>query len=194
MTGRRLLLPIFLLVAIPAAAQTNPAGVAAGVFGGSAPRFIPTSLWQRMLERPEDAPDPLTLTVPRDSAWNAVESVLKGFDLPITFSDPASGQMGSVKSKLYKRMGKQAISEFLRCGEGTAGANADMYVVYVTAVAIVTDGGNGNQTIGVLLTGQAVDLPNGRSDPVDCTSSGRFENRFTKELVKRLGVLAVSNQ
>ena len=189
MTGRRLFLPICLLVAIPAAAQGQ-----AGVFGGRASRFIPSSLWERMLERPKDAPEPLTVTVSRDSAWTAVESVLKSFDLPITFSDPASGQMGSVKSKLYKRMGKQAISEFLRCGEGTAGANADMYVVYVTAVAIVTDGGNGNQTIGVLLTGQAVDLPNGRSDPVDCTSSGRFENRFTKELVKRFGVLAVSQQ
>jgi hypothetical protein len=121
-----------------------------------------------------------------------VEAAFREFDLPITVSDSAAGEVGTVRAKLYKRMGKKAISDFLRCGDGATGPNADMYVVYVSALSVVRPSGTGDQTIGVMLTGQAVDLPNGRSDVVDCTSSGIFETLFTKRVAKQLATQPTS--
>lgn len=180
-----------LSVATPAIAQQGT-GAQGGVFGGSAPRFIPTAIWQRLLERPENAPDALTLPVSKAAAWAAVEAAFKEFDLPVTVTDSAAGEIATVGAKMYKRIGKKPISDFLRCGDGAAGPNADMYVVYVSALGVVKPNGKTDQTIGIRLTGQAVDLPNGRSDVVDCTSSGVFETLFTKRVAKQLTVPATS--
>jgi hypothetical protein len=166
------------------AAAQPPAGVRNVV--GSAPRFVPNDIWQRMMERPENAPDGLVVQTDLATAWAALVETFKEFDIPVTFSDKAAGEIGMVRAKLYKRMGKHPISRFLRCGEGTAGPNADMYVVFTSVLGYVRPVDAGNVMLYGLIAGQAVDLPNGRNDVVDCTSSGQFETLIVRSLTKRL--------
>jgi hypothetical protein len=149
-------------------------------------RFVPLDVWQRMLERPENAPEALVVGLDQDAAWAALEATFKELEVPIAFSDKAAGEMGMVRAKLYKRMGKHPISRYLRCGEGTAGPNADMYVVYVSVLGFVRPTPNGQRMLYAMIAGQAVDLPNGRNEMMDCTSSGQFETLVIKALTKRL--------
>ena len=172
-----------------AVGQSTSAPATSGVAGGFNSRFIPVEIWTRMLERPENAADGgFVVDASPDSVWVALTDVLKRFEVPFTYNDRAAGEMGIVKAKLYKRIGKSALSDFLRCGEGTSGPNADMYVVYVSIAAFVK-AGTGNQTSGAaFIGGEAVDLPNGRNDVVPCTSSGQFETKIANAVRKRLGL------
>jgi hypothetical protein len=154
--------------------------------GGWVSRFVPAEIFQRMLERPERAPDALFLKVDANAAWAAMETTLKELDVPAGFSDRSAGEMGAVKAKHYKRMGKASLSEYLRCGEGTAGPNADMYVVYVSVVGFVRTMPDGETGLQTMIAGQAVDLPNGRNEVIECTSSGQFESKAAKLLAKKL--------
>lgn len=157
-----------------------------GNAGGWVSRFVPADIFQRMLERPERAPDAILLKVDATAAWTAMEATLKELDVPAGFADRSAGEMGTVKAKLYKRMGKASLSEYLRCGEGTTGPNADMYVVYVSVVGFVRTMPSGETGLQTMIAGQAVDLPNGRNEIIGCTSSGQFELKAAKLLAKKL--------
>lgn len=172
------------MFARPAYAQ--PA--ASGVFGGFAPRFVPLEVWTRMLTRPESAPGAFVVAAPADSVWVALGEVLKRFDVPVGYADRAAGETGVIKVKLYRRMGKEPLSNYLRCGEGLTGPNADTYVMYLSAVGMIKAGADGKTTVLTLISGDAIDVPNGRNDVVPCTSSGQFEAKVAKAVRKRLGV------
>ncbi len=166
------------------AQQSAPS--AASSIGHMASRFVPVGVWQRMLERPEDAPEALVVGVDQDVAWAALEGTFKDLGIPVKFSEKTAGEIGMVHEKLYKRMGKYPLSRFLRCGEGTAGPNAEMYVVYVSVLGFVRPTADGQRLLYALITGDAVDLPNGRNEVMQCTSSGQFEMLVVKALAKRL--------
>ncbi|MCC7132196.1 MAG: hypothetical protein SFV24_04265 [Gemmatimonadales bacterium] len=174
-----------LTMAEPVQAQ---APAASGVYGGFAPRFVPLDVWTRMLSRPETAPGAFSVAAPADSVWAALGEVLKRFDVPLAYADRAAGEMGVVRTKLYRRMGKEPLSNFLRCGEGLTGPNADTYMVYLSAVGMIKAGSDGTTTVLTLISGDAVDVPNGRNEVVPCTTSGQFEEKVAKAVRKRLGV------
>ncbi len=170
-----------------AAAQANSSAAVSGVAGGFNSRFIPMEIFSRMMERPEDNRDlTFKIAAPIDSVWVALTDVMKQFDIPVGYADRAAGEIGTVKAKMYKRLGKTALSDFLRCGEGSSGPNADMYVVYVSVATFVKAGTDGQTTVAAFMGGDAVDLPNGRNDVVPCTSSGQFESKFAAALKKRM--------
>lgn len=178
-----------LAVLVPRAlgAQASSAPATSGNAGGFNSRFIPVDVWTRMLERPENINDfGFKVQAPADSVWAALTDVMKLFDIPIGYTDRRAGEMGAVKAKMYKRLGKSAISEFLRCGEGTSGPNADMYVVYISVAAFVKSANEAETSAAVFISGDAVDLPNGRNDVVPCTSSGQFESKFAAAVKKRM--------
>ena len=58
--------------------------------------------------------------------------VFKAFDIPVSYSDQTAGELGTVKAKVMRRLGKEPLSNYLRCGEGLTGPNADSYVVYLS--------------------------------------------------------------
>lgn len=175
---------------VPDLVAQNPTSIANA--GGWSSRFVPVSVLQRMLDRPERAPDALLISVEAEAAWHAMEATFKELGVPtdqgapVSFADRGAGELGVNNAKLYKRMGKAALSEYLRCGEGSAGPNADMYVVYVTVVGFVRPTKDGEIALQTMITGDAVDLPNGRNELLPCTSSGQFELKASKALTKRL--------
>lgn len=182
-----LVFALALAVAVPAAGQSvNPTSI--GNSSGWASRFLPGDIWVRMMTRPDGTgAEGFTVAAPPDSVWAALTDVMKQLDVPISFTDRAAGEMGTLKTKAYKRFAKSAISEYLRCGEGMNGPNADTYMVYLSAAAMMKAGTDGTVRVLPVILGDAVDLPNGRNDVIPCTTSGRFEDRLEKAVRKRLG-------
>lgn len=184
--GHRLALALLLGAPALGTAQTNTPAVS-GVAGAFNSRFIPTDLFTRMVERPEGSRDAsFRIEAPVDSVWVAMTDVMKQLDVPVSYADRAAGEMGTVKAKSYKRLGKYALSDLLRCGEGASGPNADMYVVYVSVAAFVKAGPGKETSVAAFIGGDAVDLPNGRNDVVPCSTSGQFEGKFAALLKKRM--------
>ncbi len=174
--------------AVGGLAGQTPVAVPSGSTGGFNSRFIPPEILSRMMERPSELPASVTVVAPRDSAWKALSEVLKGFDIAVSYSDPAAGEIGTIKSKIMRRLGKEPLSSYLRCGEGLTGPNADSYVVYLSLAGFVKPAADGQTTIATLLTAQAIDLPNGRNDVMDCTTTGRLESKIGKAVQIRLAL------
>ncbi len=167
------------------------AGVSRGAMSqnpGVSSKFIPPELMARMMERPAELPSSVTVAGGRDAAWQALTEVFKSFEIPVSYSDPAAGEVGAIKAKIMRRLGKQPLSQYLRCGEGLTGPNADSYVVYFSIAGFVKAAPNNEVTVATLVTAHAIDLPNGRNDVMDCTTSGRLEEKIAKAVQLRLAV------
>jgi hypothetical protein len=176
---------VCLLVAPTLLAGQNQAATS-GVWGGaSMSRFVPLDVLNRMRERPDALEDAFTVTARMDSAWGALRTTLTDLGVELSFEDPASGELGNAQLKLRRRLGKQPLSSLVRCGSGSTGPNADTYLVYLTVVAFVKPIDNGIAILP-LVTGHAINPEAGRSDAVDCTSTGRLEKRIGEGVRARL--------
>lgn len=149
-------------------------------------RFIPAEVWARMRERLEDPKTSVVVDAPVDTVWTALRAALDGLEVPVGFAERSTWEMGSQRVKLYRMLGKQRLSSYVRCGEGITGPNADSYVVYLSFLSFLRPEADGKVILFSLLAAQAIDLPNGRNDVVDCTSTGRLEQRVAEQVLARL--------
>lgn len=168
-------------------AAQNPTAIPSGSTGNISSRFIPPEILTRMMERPAELPSSVVVTATRDEAWTALTEVFKALEIPVSYSDQPAGELGTVKAKVMRRLGKEALSSYLRCGEGLTGPNADSYVVYLSVAGFVKPATDGQVAVATLVTAHAIDLPNGRNDVMWCTTSGRLEEKIGKAVQKRLG-------
>jgi hypothetical protein len=181
-----LALALLLAPASRAAAQNPAASGVPSSSGHISSRFLPADLIQRLAERPEDMVDSVSFSAPIDSVWLALKAAIKNYDLPLGFEERSSWELGNQGAKIYHRLGSNPVSNYLRCGDGPTGPRADSYVVYLTFISVLRP----NQGAGVALytgiTGQAVDLAGGRNDPINCATTGRFEQEVGKQVRKEL--------
>jgi hypothetical protein len=165
----------------------NPVSVSSST-GHINSRFIPLETLQRMRERPEGVADSVLIPGSVDSVWAALKTVLAKRDIPVGFEDRSIWQIGHAQAKVYRQLGKNSVSTYLRCGDGPTGPNADNYVVYLSFLAqLVPAKAGGTVSLFTLLTGRAVDLAGGRNDPIDCSTTGRLEVQLGKDVAKVLG-------
>jgi len=183
MTARSLLALFAIAAVTPVSAQNPDPGMVAGSSGS---RFIPHEVFLRMLERSSDLNDAVTLEGTLDGVWPALRSTLEELGVPIGFDDPKNGEIGTQRAKLYRRLGKERLSSYLRCGSGMTGPNADTYAVYLSLVVMARNLGEGKVGLQPLITAQAVDLAGGRNDAVMCTTTGRLERRIGNDLKLKL--------
>jgi hypothetical protein len=176
---------IGLLAAGPTAAQ-NPQNIPSGSSQWVS-RFIPEDLLLRMQERPRDVADAIVLSASADSVWAALRATLDALGVPIGFDDRAAGEIGHPQAKLFRRLGKQRLSSYVRCGSGLTGPNADTYQVFLSFVTFMKPLGDGRVAVAPFLTGHAIDVAGARSDAVACTTTGRLEATIAEQLRERLG-------
>jgi len=78
-------------------------------------------------------------------------------------------------------LGKQRLSRFIDCGTGAMGRTpADAYAISLTATTTVIPTGD-HTTIRTVVMATARD-PGTSNDPVECTSTGRFEREIARSL------------
>ena len=165
----------------------NPTTIPSGSTGAFSSRFIPPEIFTRMMERPSELPSSIMVAASRADVWLALEEAFKSLDIAVSYSDQAAGELGTVKAKVMRRLGKQPLSNYLRCGEGLTGPNADSYVVYLSVAGFVKPAANDQIAVATLVTAHAIDLPNGRNDVMYCTTTGRLEDKIGQAVQKRLG-------
>lgn len=178
MTATRITLALLTsaLVATGAVQAQNPQPASGA--GGLASRFIPLDLLMRMQERPDDVEGAVTVPGPLDTAWTALEATLDELAVPVAFKDRKAGEIGTQQAKLFRRMGKERLSSYLRCGSGITGPNADSYAIYFSIVVFVREAEGNEVAIRPYLTAAAVDVAGGRNDPIQCTTTGKLEQRI----------------
>ncbi len=133
-----------------------------------------------MFERDRGATSGLVAGHP-DSVFKAVQALFVEYGLKLK-DDPVARQLGANRQRVTRRIGKQPISEFLSCGEGLTGPNADTWHVYYTiGVEIVPAAAKKTQML-MTFTAEAIDVPNGRNDKVPCATTGRLELQVVRRL------------
>ncbi|MGE0554002.1 MAG: hypothetical protein AB7R55_11285 [Gemmatimonadales bacterium] len=150
--------------------------------GGLASRFIPLDVLVRMQERPSEIEAAVMVPGSIDSAWVALEATLDQLGVPVAFRDREAGEIGTPQAKLFRRLGKERLSTYLRCGSGMTGPNADSYAVYLSLVVFVDEVAGGEVAIRPYIAAFAVDVAGGRNDPLPCTTTGRLEKRIGNEV------------
>ena len=146
--------------------------------GGIVSRFIPRDILIRMQERPDDLDAAITIPGPLEGTWTALAATLEELGVPVAFADQQAGEIGTPQAKLFRRMGKERLSTYLRCGSGLTGPNADSYAVYLSLVVFVRPLAEGEVALQPFLAAQAVDVAGGRNDPIQCTTTGKLERRI----------------
>jgi hypothetical protein len=175
-----------LLASAGRAAAQNPASGMPSSSGHISSRFLPVDLLQRLAERPEDIVDSMSFAAPIDSVWGALKTTMKNYDLPLGFEERSAWELGNQGAKIYHRLGSNPVSNYLRCGDGPTGPRADSYVVYVTFLSVLRPNQGAGVALYTAITGQAVDLAGGRNDPINCATTGRFEQEVGKQVNKIL--------
>jgi hypothetical protein len=118
---------------------------------------------------------------PADSVFRTVQAVLTEYGVKLK-DDPVARQLGANRQRVFRRFGKQPVSEYLSCGEGMTGPNADTWhVFYTIGVEIVPESAN-RARFAMTFAAEAVDVPNARSDRVPCATTGRLEWQLVKRL------------
>ncbi|MCC7132745.1 MAG: hypothetical protein IT352_08870 [Gemmatimonadales bacterium] len=116
-----------------------------------------------------------------DSVFKAVQALLVEYGLKLK-DDPVARQLGVNRQRVTRRIGKQPVSDFLSCGEGLTGPNADTWHVSYTMGVEILPGAANKSRLVMSFTAEAIDVPNGRNDRVPCATTGRLELQLVKRL------------
>ncbi len=125
------------------------------------------------------------LEASRDAVWSALREVYEALDVPISTSDPTSGQMGNPSFEA-RRLAGDRLSRFLNCGSGITGQPyADSYRVTLSLLSRVESTDSGT-VIRTLLDAEA-QARGPASYPVQCQSRGTLENLIAERVAELAG-------
>lgn len=171
------LVAVVVLGAARAGAQR--AGESGGAIDSKSGRFI-----QVFDGVPAHAPD--TLAAMDARVFAAMPAVFAKLAVPLTVIDSSAKAMGAVRVLTRHPVAGERLSLLLECGTGNYGPNAERYSVQLTLVARAIAIDSTHTEVRTMVGGDA--SPNGLSTTVNCSSTGRLEERFTDLLRKELGL------
>jgi hypothetical protein len=110
-----------------------------------------------------------------EAVYQSLKTILTDLGIKISREEPATHQLLVNKQRLVRQLGKQPIANFLSCGDGLTGPNANSWYVYLNLGAALTPAGAGRSNLRLALSADAIDVPGGRSDRVVCATTGLLE-------------------
>lgn len=117
-----------------------------------------------------------------DSVFRAVKTVLTDLGVTLKAVDPDGLQLGATRAKVSRRLGKRPVSFYLSCGDGMTGPNADNWQVFLTLTAQFLGAPKSQTKLVLSVAADAIDIPNGRSDRVTCSTTGQLEFAVLRRL------------
>ena len=123
---------------------------------------------------------------PPGRVFEVLGAVYKELDIPITTNDPATGRVGNTDFWKSRKLGGQAISTYLNCGDSITGPAADNYRVYISLLSAVRPEGNGGSELETAFTATARNMEGTTADRVACGTTGRLEERILNSVLARL--------
>ena len=123
----------------------------------------------------------IAIPVPLAKSWKALSAAYGNLGIPVDVADVASHTLGNHHVELRRRLGSDRLSAFLDCGKGLDGfAHADEYAVTLDLVTQLTAADNDGTTVRTLVSATATPVSGLASEPVQCVSNGKLEQRIAK--------------
>jgi hypothetical protein len=120
-------------------------------------------------------------------AFEALKQVYAELEIPPGTNDPSTGRFGNTDFWKTRRLGGQAMSTYLSCGESFAGPAANNYRIYISLISMVRPDGKGASELETAFAAQAQNMEGTSGDRIPCGSTGRLEERIRKGLLLKLG-------
>lgn len=128
------------------------------------------------------------IAAPPGRAFEALKLVYAELGIPPAVNDPATGRFGNTDFWKARRLGDQAMSTYLNCGESFTGNAANNYRIYISLVSMVRPDGKGASELETAFHAQAQNMEGTSADRIPCGSTGRLEERIRKSVLLKLGV------
>ncbi|MGD2046059.1 MAG: hypothetical protein PVJ80_07120 [Gemmatimonadota bacterium] len=115
------------------------------------------------------------VAAPRSAVWAAMPGVFESLELETPTLESATYTIGDPGSRVSRIAGSRRLSQYLDCGAGIRGANADNYEVTLQLLVRLATGTEGTV---VRTTLDAYARPrDSAGEPIHCASEGTLERR-----------------
>ena len=133
----------------------------------------------------DPGPAATTIRAPLDSVMRAVSLSYAFLKVPITYTDPATGEQGNKKFVMSRKFDTRAISDYLNCGDDPLhGPNANAWPVVVSLVTRVRAVDAGRASVETELSGVTNKPSN--SGPIYCATTGLLEHHLADMVASRV--------
>ena len=117
-----------------------------------------------------------------DSVFLVLKAVFAEIGLPPKDEDTADRKFGGKHIKVVRKLAKRPASYFISCGDGLTGPNADSWYIYVSYGIQVMPAPGKKASLRMSVNADAIDVPNGLSDRMICTTTGQLELEILRRL------------
>jgi hypothetical protein len=121
------------------------------------------------------------------TVWLAVKKVYADLDIPVTVENPAARQLGNQNFIKTRRMGGEAMTNWVDCGSGMTGLKAATYRMSMSLLTDVIPDGKGGTKLQTTFIPMGQDIEQGSSDRISCASTGRFEQLVLNKVKTTVG-------
>jgi len=122
-------------------------------------------------------------------AFEALKAVYDELGVPPGTHDPATGRFGNTDFWKQRRLGNEALSTYVSCGESFTGSVANNYRIYISLISMIRPDGKGGSELETAFTAQAQNMEGSSSDRISCGSTGRLEERIRKGVLLKVGAV-----
>jgi hypothetical protein len=130
------------------------------------------------------------IPAPPARVFEAVKAVYAELEIPPGTYDPTSGRIGNPDFWKQRRLGGQAMSTYLSCGESFTGPAANNYRIYISLNSQVHPDAQGGSQLETAFHAQAQNMEGTSADRIPCGSTGRLEERIRKAVLLKVGAAA----
>ena len=120
-------------------------------------------------------------------AFEALKAVYEELGIPAGTHDPTTGRIGNTDFWKQRRLGSEAMSAYLNCGESFTGPVANNYRIYMSLISVIRPDGKGASELETAFSAQAQNMEGSSGDRIACGSTGRLEERIRKSLLLKVG-------
>lgn len=129
------------------------------------------------------------IAAPPARAFQALKAVYDELGIPPGTHDPATGRYGNTDFYKSRRLGNEALSTYLNCGESFTGPVANNYRIYMSLLSVIRSDGKGASELETAFTAQAQNMEGSSGDRISCGSTGRLEEHIRKGVLLKLGAV-----
>lgn len=122
----------------------------------------------------------------RSATFTAAEQALRQLGATIDHRDSVSAIVGMTNGQLRRRLGTIRLSRIVNCGSGLTGTYADIWRVYLSVYAFVDPVDSTTSRLHVAVVGGARDVAGTSTQPVQCVSTGIFEEMVHERTLQLL--------
>ena len=120
--------------------------------------------------------------------YEATLQAFEALDVPVGNTSSTAGIIGSERFERIRALGGTMLSKFFDCGEGPAGAKANLYRLDIAVAAYVSPiSGSDGTRFGLAVVASGRDPTGPYSTPRQCASTGALETKIVEKVRQMTG-------